>query len=64
MHAAAIEPSSPARYPDSVAANCVALSADLRSAPMTSLTVGGFGGDALVVVVVVSVVVGVSPVSA
>ena len=29
MHDAAIEPSSPARYPDSVAASCAALSADL-----------------------------------
>src|SRR5690349_3899673 len=52
VHDAAIEPSSPARYPDIWAANRPALSADFFSASTTSFAVGAGAGAADVVVVV------------
>lgn len=45
MHDAAIEPSSPARYPDEVLAKVAALSAEARSDVMTSAS-GGAGAAA------------------
>ena len=55
MQDAAIEPSSPARYPDEVLANLAALSAEARNELTTSASGAGgaAGADAVLVAVVV-----------
>jgi hypothetical protein len=54
VHDAAIEPSSPARYPDIVTASPPALSADFLNAATTSLAVGALAWTVVVLVVVVA----------